>query len=688
MRTIDGHLLQVPAEADHPEQWLLQRDDGTLQELDAAAVPDDATPGAQASVTFAGEQAVRASVVAEAQTRTPGPMHAYVVAIDDSTRTDDISLAAAQASTSAMTAYWQREGGGAIESFDTAGATTLSYPGSCEASAWDVWNAAAAKFPGVAWNWSNHLLVYLPAGSGCTFGLGTLGGGYVLVGTTLLSATAHEVGHNLGLNHAWLDDGRTSREYWALYGPMALSINSYLPGKLDAGYRDQLALPDAAAHRQDLTWGSTQTVTITAQGAGTLNAVKVVDPGTGTPWYVEFRSGTGDDAGTYYASSKDAKWDGTYHGAGVHVSTWTSGGLVTHATPVVGTEVWATYRAGEWFVDDEGRVAVQVVSTTTTSATVRITTGGTGDAPRSRWSRTGKAVPALTVTPVTALAGARGRATVQIDDPSVTGGAYGALTVSLDGGTAQTLTPDATGRATWTSSRALAPGTFALAASYAGSASSWPATGSANLVVPAKSVTSVTASAADATYGTQGKVTVRVSAAQGTPSGTVTLWSGSEKVTAKTLTSAGTATLRTPASWGAGTRTLTVKYAGSAGRRASSTTTTLRVVKATPRVTVASTSTTKDAQSTVTVRVTGVGAQPGTGSVTLRIGSATVARDVQLTGSGLTRSVRIPVAKLPAGQILAVYSGNANLRPLTTKSSIVVTGAVARPADGGVPRAA
>ena len=365
-----------------------------------------------------------------------------------------------------------REGRGAITSFDTKGATTLTMTGSCSIDEFALWQKAAAKFPGVTWGWENHLVVYLPTSCPKYYtGLATIGGGWMLIVAPDTATTAHELGHNLGLQHSNLVINGSTYEYYGAFGPMAFSVEGYGPGSLDAAYQEQLAMPKAVAHRKTLTWGTTTKVKVFAPGSGTVNALKATDPSTGKTWYVEYRAGRGADSGAYYASSYPFLYGPRGlidYTRGVQVSSRTADGLYTYAT-VAADETWAAHRKGEAFIDRGKRVSVTVLAQDATSVTLRVTTGGVGSAPPPRWTRAGAAISRVNLATVSAKAGQKAKVSIRVLDASVgRGQKYAVPRVKVGSGTAKNIKLDADGRATWTSPQKWAKGTYRVTVYYPG----------------------------------------------------------------------------------------------------------------------------------------------------------------------------------------------------------------------------
>ena len=170
-------------------------------------------------------------------------------------------------------------------------------------------------------------------------------------------------------------------------------------------------------------------------------------------------------------------------------------------------------------------------------------------------------------------------------------------------------------------------------------------------------------------------VTVAVTGASGTPTGMVTLSSGTYTSSAATLSS-GSATITIPAnSLSAGTDKLTANYSGDSTYAAASGSANVTVTQPTlltPTVTVTPASGTISANQSlsVTVGVTGTGATPS-GSVTLSGGGYTSSSQTLVSGSA---TFSIPANSLSVGTdtLTANYSGDANYATGSGSASVTV----------------
>lgn len=246
--------------------------------------------------------------------------------------------------------YWVGQLNGRLTGISTDAARTqqtVVLPGTdvCDPEA--MWNQAAALFgktpddynaPGT----TRHLIVLVSdASDQCGVGLGTVGpkfaGGLVWVNLfeePLEQAThtlAHELGHNLDLAHAnarscegsavdatyewvWVNDSNgqpawhvsqvalpcKDLEYGDLWSAMGIGVWGLgdVPALISVNQLDYLgATPSGSLAGVPVTGVTSRTFTLNALGLGTgLRGLKVRPIG-GDPFYVEYRTSTGQDAG-------------------------------------------------------------------------------------------------------------------------------------------------------------------------------------------------------------------------------------------------------------------------------------------------------------------------------------------------------------------------------------------------------
>ncbi|WP_062201736.1 Ig-like domain repeat protein [Demequina salsinemoris] len=669
-------MLDVVAdtEGDGTHSQVLVEEDGEVTEVSDEAQTEDIPTGASVEATVAAGEVVAATVTEEvAATVTIAAHHAYVVAIDDSSTTTDISLATAVADAQWGADYWVAESDGAISSFDIAGSTTLAMAGSCSQSASGLWSAAAAAYPGVSFTSGyNHLIVYTP--SGCSYGyagLATVGymaaGGYVHIATVLESVVAHELGHNLGLGHSNLVVGNPASptgtyEYYGAYGPQAAAIGAYAPGALDAAYRTFLDLPGIATQTQAVavptTGPATQTVSVvpTTTTSGT-NALKIVDPSTGGSYFVEYRAGQGLDSSAFYAngyahlmaSSKNVTYE-----PGV-VVTWMNG---SNALRVIGTATSSStldssFQPGDSYAEPTGLFSFTVTSATSSGATLNLTVG----------RPLGKASTS-TLTASSPYEGSAGSVRVKVTS---TVSVSGSVDLYIDGAFYATKAVSSS-YATFSSPTTLGVGDHTLRAVYSGSSTVAGSEVSGTLTVKAKSSSAVTITSATAVVGTAGAVAVSVTSAT-TPSGTVMLYVDGVKVASKSLSS-GKASLSTPSSLALGSHALRAVYVGSTSVAGSETTGTLTVSSTyTSATTISATSPYEGSSGVATVTVAQT-AGTATGYVSLYVDGVKVTRKALSTGIAKFSLPR--TLSVGSHALSAVYEGSAKAKASTGTGTMTV----------------
>lgn len=180
---------------------------------------------------------------------------------------------------------------------------------------WSMWDDVARR---VGYTQARHtsLVLVLPRSSSCSHGLGTVGsdtgsGGYVYTSGAVADSLAHEIGHNMSLQHAdrLVCDSRSDARH--------VSDHSWGPRCTQEGYGDgqdimgidDMATPSALlstpqglrtgllpAAAQTRVGRGTRTVRLAplSSGRGTRVAT-VTDEGTGVTYYVEYRRPSGRD---------------------------------------------------------------------------------------------------------------------------------------------------------------------------------------------------------------------------------------------------------------------------------------------------------------------------------------------------------------------------------------------------------
>ncbi len=227
--------------------------------------------------------------------------------------------------------FWVDQSSGAITDFRRVGAVaSFALPSGTQCDAGStLWNTARAAFPGVQFGAGDHLVVLAPAsmnGVSCTFGLGSVGGGIGSGGSLsvndvsqLRGGLAHEIGHNLGLQHAGSQScdpiDSTSCEvsaYGGTYDVMGISPDGKPPA-LRSFARDWLGVSQACeVPTVSLPAGQRSTTTtydLFPRSAPTgARGLRVTDPVTGLAYYLDWRTKLGQDSewggSTTYAGGK------------------------------------------------------------------------------------------------------------------------------------------------------------------------------------------------------------------------------------------------------------------------------------------------------------------------------------------------------------------------------------------------
>jgi hypothetical protein len=222
-----------------------------------------------------------------------------------------------------VASYWKGQSNGAISRIAVPAKVTRfktrSTTKDCGLGAdfFDVVQEAATTFPGIDLSrGSDQLVVFVPPSchSGMA-GVGTIGssfasGGAVIVkaGTGVTGAYAHETGHNYGFDHANARWSRSSMEYYGAFDVMGFVMGGYqqltalsTPFRVFQGITDVGEVKEIRIGLGSRVVRASATIKPRSWATG-LRSMRVVDPDTGEALYLDYRSGTGADAGAFYSA--------------------------------------------------------------------------------------------------------------------------------------------------------------------------------------------------------------------------------------------------------------------------------------------------------------------------------------------------------------------------------------------------
>jgi putative cell wall-binding protein len=347
--------------------------------------------------------------------------------------------------------YWKAQSNNQVLSVAATSATPLRYTttATCDAVV-AIWEDAASRFGHpVAYYLAatgHHLMVLVPNGCGGA-GVGTVGiaqndvnaadGGFVwasLNGLNNLDIVAHEFGHNLGLQHSntiycpdaalsegLLDsatgtysDGCSDRPYEDAYDVMgaAFSVNGIAnttPTALNIDHKTRLGAV-ATGEVQTIVLGSGQSSqsvvsTISTTGAASgRRALAVTDPRTNHVYWVDYRGGTGMDAGSLYTQGSLAT-SGVNNGVRLITSRDDGTSVVLQSPSAVssnGHKLFLT--VGESLSTRSQGITVTVQSIASGTATVSVTLKAAGT---SRLSGADRYVTSAAISAASFAANAR-----------------------------------------------------------------------------------------------------------------------------------------------------------------------------------------------------------------------------------------------------------------------------------------
>lgn len=395
VRTDEGDAIALPASfGDQAEpggrfegEVVLQgevaediRDEGVIV-TPGKVIDGDTAAGQTAIEVLADQEApvpVASATVSDpvAEAATPSAHRAYVAVITN--------LSGGVPSTSSIPGildYWDDEAGDSISSFTVAG--TVEYSSNADDdpnsavdratcgfsnNGWNaVWTEASAKFPTINFGSGsgNHLIVLVPSSCGAsgTVGIGTVGNSIADGGASIVAVTsgvsqiaAHELGHNFSLGHANAEHCSpcTVEPYFNAYSVMGFAIYAKSPPVLDTATRQALDLTDNV----DVISGAGQsTIDLQPRSADAgRRGLKVVDPVNGAVYFVDYRSGTGRDAGAFYAGGGTLNWF-TYS-PGIVITVQTAGKQTKVLTRYVSSTYLTSLAPSAVFVNSSNSVRI------------------------------------------------------------------------------------------------------------------------------------------------------------------------------------------------------------------------------------------------------------------------------------------------------------------------------------------
>lgn len=270
-----------------------------------------------------------------------------------------------------------------IAKYDST-AVTSSNCSSSMVDPWPVWSEAASQFAGVDFlsGAANHLIVLLPesCASGSQTGVGTIGnpgdGGEIIAygASKYLDTLTHEIGHNLGLGHANVLNPVTNTEspYCDVYSVMG--YETFVPNQtaLGSAHRDALGFA-LGGELQQFPGTTTGATTVTLNGRGEtagVRGLRLVEPGSGKVYYVDFRSGSGLDAGDLYTTTNSGICYKTF-ATGLVMTTAGQAQGETDLIPGPGSQAYAG--VGQSLTTPSGQISVTLNSAAGSSAQVNVT---------------------------------------------------------------------------------------------------------------------------------------------------------------------------------------------------------------------------------------------------------------------------------------------------------------------------
>lgn len=328
-------------------------------------------------------------VLAAAPTYTTGVQNTAVILVNfQDNATQPIAAAAAQSLVFNTVSSFYQENSFQQTSFNGAVYGYYTIPLSstvCDYTTLQTEANSAATAAGVNLSSYNRVVYMFPQNACGWSGLGTVGGSPSTAwinGSFDLYTVGHELGHNLGLDHAHglacganvIGSSCTNVEYGDMadiMGSTASHLNAVQ--KEELGWLNTIGLPPITTVQSNGTYNIDPYETNT-NNPKALKILKSTDPTTGakTWYYVEFRQAIGQDTGL-------SAWGNLTSGVLVHTGTDgnLNGSNLLDMTPdattaSIGNFVDAALVAGQTFTDSTAGVTITPVSIGSTGASISV----------------------------------------------------------------------------------------------------------------------------------------------------------------------------------------------------------------------------------------------------------------------------------------------------------------------------
>jgi hypothetical protein len=335
--------------------------------------------------------------------------HRQFVAVVDNKGVVDQTDAQLLAHVTNVGTYWKGQANGAITGItvpatvkhfsDTTGSTACGL-GASTADFFSLVQEAKALFPtfDFSQNSPDQLVLFVPEScfTGPTVGRGTIGSSFASGGSLIAEASpsiegvyAHETGHNYGFQHANARLSSTSMEYLGIYDvmggalppPFTMLTALSTPYRVFQGITDPGEIQDVALGALNQPVHATATIKPRSDATG-LRSVSVVDPDTGERLYLDDRSGTGTDTGSFYAAGRGLLFDDPVAGNGtlgyapgvVITAVRGSNGVDDLVLPAIPPDTTrpTSLKSGQTWTNGSGDLSIQVTSLDANGAVVSV----------------------------------------------------------------------------------------------------------------------------------------------------------------------------------------------------------------------------------------------------------------------------------------------------------------------------